>query len=151
MQGCLTNDLGETKNQCGPDAWDWLQARDGWAAARTAYRAEQCDGRQQHGAKTVKLTNPSRKHAVSESCCDFATLSLFFKNSKSLHTAALLGLLSTTASGSTMAEKTARESVIEVMVNGVVHVIDDATAREHRMDGSFTLVKFLRDLRTCSS
>jgi hypothetical protein len=121
------------------------------AAARLAYRAEQCDGRQQHGAKTVKLTNPSRKHAVSESCCDFATLSLFFKNSKSLHTAALLGLLSTTANGSTMAEKTARESVIEVMVNGVVHVIDDATAREHRMDGSFTLVKFLRDLRTCSS
>jgi hypothetical protein len=45
-----------------------------------------------------------------------------------------------------MAEKTARESVVEVMVNGVVHVIDDITAREHHMDGSFTLVKFLRDV-----
>jgi hypothetical protein len=45
-----------------------------------------------------------------------------------------------------MAEKTARESVVEVMVNGVVHVIDDTTAREHHIDGSFTLVKFLRDV-----
>lgn len=51
------------------------------------------------------------------------------------------------ASGSTMAEKTARDSVVEVMVNGEVHVIDDTTAREHRMDGSLTLVKSCKSAR----
>eukprot|EP00037_Helgoeca_nana_P013649 m.125909 g.125909 ORF g.125909 m.125909 type:complete len:131 (+) comp22157_c0_seq3:81-473(+) len=36
--------------------------------------------------------------------------------------------------------------VVELMVNGVVHRIDAAMARERKIDGKFTVVAFLREV-----
>lgn len=41
--------------------------------------------------------------------------------------------------------------LVEVIVNGTLHRIDDATARKHGIDGAFTLVKYLREASSLPS